>query len=184
MLEAVNYLHKLNICHRDIKPSNFLVFDSDTNQPQIVLSDFGFSIQFSDGEKGEDFCGTPEYMAPEIYNYDPYGIEVGMWSLGISFYRILTSKSPFFLTTIMTKDLKNKILKTNLNMENLNELKISKEAIDLILKMCTRNPKKRINAEDALNHCWFDSIKSKSNEVSQISDAIQKGEKVIFDNLI
>lgn len=159
MLEAVNYLHKLNICHRDIKLDNFLVFESDLSYPKIVLTDFGFSLQFSEDEKGEEFCGTPEFIAPEIYNYEPYDTSVDIWSLGVSLYKLLTDKLPFSLSTKSPKELMVKIQKGRLNIDLLKDQKISEKAINLIHKMCTVNPDKRIKSELALKHDWINQSK-------------------------
>lgn len=184
MMEAVYYLHKLNICHRDIKLDNFLVFNSDPNQLKIVLADFGFSTQFSKEEKGEDFCGTPEFMAPEMYNFIPYDTNVDIWSLGISFYKLLTNELPFKLMTRSPNELKKKIQKGLLNMNILTEKNVSKEVIDLISKMCTVNPNKRITAENALKLDWFNTNQKIIIEENQISSALKTGNSIVFNNLI
>lgn len=177
MLDAVSYLHTKKVCHRDIKLENFLVFDSKDSL-RIVLADLGFSIQFSeDIEKCDEFCGTLEYMAPEFYMFNPYDQKVDIWSLGISLFEILTAKLPFTSKKNSAKELGKKILNQKLDLELLKELKISDEAVDLLTKLCTKSPNKRISAEMTAKHSWLEYR-------NEISYELKKCESPAFNNLI
>lgn len=90
ILKALNHCHKENIVHRDIKPNNIMV----TTDGEVKLIDFGLAKQFSKPyEKLKTFAGTPYFISPEVIRGN-YGKECDIWSLGIVFYLILTSKFP------------------------------------------------------------------------------------------
>ncbi|OHS99630.1 hypothetical protein TRFO_33864 [Tritrichomonas foetus] len=67
LLDGLNYTHSLSVIHRDIKTGNFLVFNPDLNNPLVRLTDFGYAQRLAYGELGNEYIGTPEYAAPEIF---------------------------------------------------------------------------------------------------------------------
>jgi serine/threonine protein kinase len=87
---ACYFLHKNNMIHRDIKPENCLI-DREGN---VKLCDFGWTIDSSNGTR-ETFCGTYEYMAPEVVQEQPYNNLIDSWSLGVLLYELIHSYSPF-----------------------------------------------------------------------------------------
>jgi len=87
-----DYLHSNNIIHRDLKPENILI-DQDGH---LKLTDFGLAKEkVSDDSKTSSFCGTVEYMSPEMIKGEPYSFSTDLWSLGIILYDMLTGKAPF-----------------------------------------------------------------------------------------
>ena len=93
ILSAIHFLHSQGIIHRDIKPENILM---DENHTHIKLCDFGFSSVYDPNRPFEDFCGSPEYAAPEMIGRKPYsGPEVDIWSLGVLLFVMLTGCLPF-----------------------------------------------------------------------------------------
>ena len=87
---AVLFLHENNLVHRDLKPENLLV-DENNN---VKLCDFGWCVELSMGNR-ITFCGTYEYMAPEIIKEKPYNQGIDVWSLGILLYELVHCFSPF-----------------------------------------------------------------------------------------
>ena len=89
IIDAIAYLHQKKIMHRDIKPENILIDKHD----QVFLSDFGIATYVNDNRR--TFCGSNDYMAPEIIQGKEYNEKVDIWSLGILIYELLTGEVPF-----------------------------------------------------------------------------------------
>ena len=87
---AINFLHSNNLVHRDLKPENILIDDKDN----VKLCDFGWCVDLTTGNR-VTFCGTYEYMAPEIIKELPYDYSIDSWSLGILLYEMTHGYSPF-----------------------------------------------------------------------------------------
>ena len=143
ILNAINFLHKNNIIHRDIKPENILL-DKNNN---LKLCDFGWSKEINVGKRST-FCGTVEYMAPEIIDNENYDFSVDIWSLGILLYEMLFGYSPFRGSSL--KDIVINIKEGNLIFDNRKN--ISFECKDLIKKLLIHNPEKRLKIKDVLYH--------------------------------
>ena len=138
---AICFLHKYGLIHRDLKPENILLIDNK----KIKLCDFGWCV-----EKGErsrsTYCGTFEYMAPEMVGRVHYGKSIDIWSLGILLYELLHGYSPF--RAVKDKHNSNEIM-TNILRHNLVFHKeISVECKKLIEDLLKEDPEERPTIED------------------------------------
>ncbi|KAG5844765.1 hypothetical protein ANANG_G00166170 [Anguilla anguilla] len=155
LLEVVQFLHSQNIVHRDLKPENILL-DDDMN---IKLTDFGFSVQIEPGQKLNEVCGTPGYLAPEIIqcSMDPncpgYGTAVDLWSSGVIMYTLLAGSPPFWHRKQML--MLRMILSGSYQFSSPEWDDRSDTVKDLISHMLVVDPEKRFTATDALNHPFF-----------------------------
>jgi len=156
ILAAVRYCHDTqNVIHRDLKPDNIL-FDCQYN---IKIADFGLSEEFTPGEKLNTFCGTPEYMAPEVFKGQKFdGPKVDVWSLGIMLYEMLTATIPFPGSTwpeIIERVLRGKYYEPDYMTEDCK---------DLIRKMLVLDPSERASLDDVMKHDWVKSMSEKKIE--------------------
>ena len=149
---AIYFLHKYGYVHRDIKPENILL---DKNL-DVKLCDFGWCVSVEKGER-TTFCGTYEYMAPEMVNDELYDMGIDIWSLGVLLYEMIHGYSPFRAHNNQAKDPKSAQVEIFLNIKNNKytiDKQISEECTDLIAKLLTTDTKKRIKIGDIFTHPW------------------------------
>ncbi|XP_060090036.1 ribosomal protein S6 kinase alpha-3 isoform X2 [Heteronotia binoei] len=151
---ALDHLHSLGIIYRDLKPENILLDE----EGHIKLTDFGLSKESIDHEKkAYSFCGTVEYMAPEVVNRRGHTQSADWWSFGVLMFEMLTGTLPF-----QGKDRKETmtmILKAKLGMPQF----LSPEAQSLLRMLFKRNPANRLGAgpdgvEEIKRHHFFSTI--------------------------
>ena len=153
VVNAVYYLHNNNIIHRDIKPENILIGEDN----KIKLCDFGWAKELT-LENRSTFCGTVEYMAPEIVGSENYDYGVDIWSLGILLYELLYGHSPFKANN--TKNVILNIKSHELTYDDTNKT-VSKSCKDLIQKLLNNNPQKRYKIKDILEHPFVKKYQEK-----------------------
>ncbi len=131
--KGVAFMHSRNMIHRDLKPENILLDDSLT--PKIC--DFGWSTFLTQKETRETFCGTYEYMAPEIFESEQYDKAVDIWSLGIMLYEIFHLHSPFVGKTAF------KIYRNIVEEKIIIKRDLDSDVSDLIMRILKTNPNQR-----------------------------------------
>ena len=165
LIEGLRYIHSKKIVHRDIKLDNILIDLTNT----IKICDFGVSRKISKDEIMHEHCGTPAYIAPEIFENNGYtGFQCDIWSAGVTLYYILGGIQPFRANSI--KDLEKKVIAGE--FEPIED--ISEEANNLIKLMLKTDPKKRINEEKILNHPWIVNIKTENRKTLNLFTEAEK----------
>mmetsp|Transcript_20714 Transcript_20714/g.38561 ORF Transcript_20714/g.38561 Transcript_20714/m.38561 type:complete len:612 (-) Transcript_20714:44-1879(-) len=142
--EGILYLHLNHIIHRDLKPENILL-DSKEN---VKICDFGWCVKTT--ELRTTFCGTLDYMAPEMFSPEGHSFEVDLWALGVLLYELLHGKPPFSAST--ETDVGLSIVKCQYKIGK----HVSEEAADLIRQLLTFDPERRLQAAEILRHSWVE----------------------------
>ncbi|XP_065199677.1 MAP/microtubule affinity-regulating kinase 3 isoform X8 [Planococcus citri] len=138
IVSAVQYCHQKKIIHRDLKAENLLL-DSEMN---IKIADFGFSNEFTPGNKLDTFCGSPPYAAPELFQGKKYdGPEVDVWSLGVILYTLVSGSLPFDGSTL--RELRERVLRGKYRIP----FYMSTDCENLLKKFLVLNPAKRASLE-------------------------------------
>ncbi|XP_074484119.1 MAP/microtubule affinity-regulating kinase 3-like isoform X14 [Sebastes fasciatus] len=150
IVSAVQYCHQKHIVHRDLKAENLLL-DADMN---IKIADFGFSNEFTMGNKLDTFCGSPPYAAPELFQGKKYdGPEVDVWSLGVILYTLVSGSLPFDGQNL--KELRERVLRGKYRIP----FYMSTDCENLLKRFLVLNPAKRGTLEvreDAENQIMKD----------------------------
>ncbi|XP_037358566.1 death-associated protein kinase 2 isoform X1 [Talpa occidentalis] len=162
ILDGVNYLHAKKIAHFDLKPENIMLLDKDIPIPHIKLIDFGLAHEIEDGVEFKNIFGTPEFVAPEIVNYEPLGLEADMWSIGVITYILLSGASPFLGDT-KQETLAN-ITAVSYDFDEEFFSQTSELAKDFIRKLLVKETRKRLTIQEALRHPWITSKEVRAPE--------------------
>ncbi|KAM3616639.1 uncharacterized protein V6R79_021189 [Siganus canaliculatus] len=146
IISAVHYCHQKNIVHRDLKAENLLL-DADSN---IKIADFGFSNEFSAGNKLDTFCGSPPYAAPELFQGKKYdGPEVDIWSLGVILYTLVSGSLPFDGQNL--KELRERVLRGKYRVP----FYMSTDCEGILRRFLVLNPTKRCSLEQIMKDKWI-----------------------------
>jgi len=149
---GLEYLHEKGIVYRDLKPENLLL----TADGHICMTDFGISKEglHCKDDRTSTFCGTPEYLAPEVLEGKRYGKEVDWWSLGTLMYEMLTSLPPFYSEDVQL--MYSKIMKEKLDLERKFK---DPDVVSIVGGLLERDPTKRL-ADPAVikKHPYFAAI--------------------------
>ncbi|KAG0369882.1 hypothetical protein BGZ54_008534 [Gamsiella multidivaricata] len=158
IIVGLAFCHKRKICHRDLKPENLLLDD----QMNVKIADFGMASLQKTGRLLETSCGSPHYASPEVVTGLKYdGSASDIWSCGIILYALLTGHLPFDDENIRQLLGKVKIGKFYMPTD------ISIGARDLISRMLTVNPKRRITMQGVMMHPWFRTVNPERNTLRE-----------------
>ncbi|XP_043984154.1 myosin light chain kinase 3 isoform X1 [Gambusia affinis] len=149
--EGLQYMHKNYILHLDLKPENILCVSRATNKIKII--DFGLARRYKPREKLRVNFGTPEFLAPEVINYEFVSFPTDMWSLGVITYMLLSGLSPFLGDD--DNETLNNILACQWNFEEEEFEDISEEAKDFITRLLVKSKSWRMSATESLRHAWL-----------------------------
>ena len=173
ILKAVTYCHKMNIIHRDIKPENIMIANREKNGClQVKLIDFGTAKIFEKGQNEKKYVGSLYYMAPEVIKRQ-YNEKCDLWSIGVILYILLIGRPPFDGND--DEDIINNITKGEYDKKIYPYPLLSDDVKDLIEKLLQYDPDKRISAQEALKHNWFNSAEFiKKDKINSINPMLAK----------
>ncbi|XP_012671416.1 serine/threonine-protein kinase Chk2 [Clupea harengus] len=168
MLKGVKYLHQNDIIHRDLKPENILLASRE-DQCLIKITDFNQSKILEESSLMKTLCGTPHYLAPEVFlsaSTEGYTGAVDCWSLGVLLFVCLGGYQPFH-PDISDLPVREQITQGHYRFIQSKWEKVSTSARSLVKKLLVVDPKKRLNLDQALEHPWLqdDAMKSLAHQI-------------------
>lgn len=176
LMEGLKYLRSRRILHRDLKPANLLLTDENRT---LKITDFGFARDLPDNILTETLCGSPLYMAPEIFMDSTYSTKADLWSLGIILYQSLYGKPPFIA--------KNQVelintLRTN-GVDFPKNVHVSPACLDLLYGLLRKDPHLRITWGEFFHHSWWSDSPIPQSVESASSSSIRPYLDTYVDNL-
>ncbi|KAL5715412.1 non-specific serine/threonine protein kinase [Ranunculus cassubicifolius] len=191
IVNVVHICHFMGVMHRDLKPENFLL-STNLDGAQLKATDFGLSVFIDEGTVYRDIVGSAYYVAPEVLRRN-YGKEIDIWSAGVILYILLSGVPPFWAET--EKGIFDAILEGEIDFESAPWPTISNSAKDLVRKMLTQDPRKRITSAQVLEHPWISvdgeasdkpidsAVLSRMKQFRAMNKLKQLALKVIAENL-
>ncbi|KAK9305378.1 hypothetical protein QLX08_003622 [Tetragonisca angustula] len=149
--EGVEFIHRQNILHLDLKPENILCLTKEGNRIKII--DFGLAREYDPKKKLQVLFGTPEFVAPEVVNFDQIGYGTDMWSIGVICYVLLSGLSPFMGDTDLETMANVTIAKYDFDHDAFTN--ISEDAKDFIRCLLVKDKDKRMSAAECSGHRWL-----------------------------
>ncbi|KAM0687506.1 hypothetical protein COBT_001251 [Conglomerata obtusa] len=144
--KALFYMHKNSVIHRDLKPENILIGADN----KLKLADFGWAVRNIDRRR-YTYCGTQEYLAPEMVTEKRHDNAVDLWCLGVLCYEFLTGKTPFEGGTRNLADIREKILALKYEFPDF----LSDDAKDFVRKLLVVEKDKRLGIHEIRKHPWI-----------------------------
>jgi len=148
---GLEYIHSRGIVHLDLKPENIVCVDRSSTNIKII--DFGLATRILPGEQVQTLCGTPEFLAPEVLNYESIGSGTDMWAVGVITYILLSGLSPFMGDS--DQETFANILRNRFTFEEEEFDSISDEAKEFVGSLLVKNRADRPAADQLLRHEWL-----------------------------
>ncbi|KAF5919740.1 hypothetical protein HPG69_000341 [Diceros bicornis minor] len=158
--EGVHYLHQHYILHLDLKPENILCVSQTGHQIKII--DFGLARRYKPREKLKVNFGTPEFLAPEVVNYEFVSFPTDMWSMGVITYMLLSGLSPFLGET--DAETMNFIVNCSWDFDADTFEGLSEEAKDFVSRLLVKEKSCRMSATQCLKHEWLNNLPAKASK--------------------
>ncbi|XP_019062056.1 myosin light chain kinase 3 isoform X1 [Fukomys damarensis] len=158
--EGVHYLHQHYVLHLDLKPENILCVSQTGHQIKII--DFGLARRYKPREKLKVNFGTPEFLAPEVVNYEFVSFPTDMWSVGVITYMLLSGLSPFLGGT--DAETMNFIVNCSWDFDADTFEGLSEEAKDFVSRLLVKEKSCRMSATQCLKHEWLNNLPAKASK--------------------
>ncbi|XP_077302252.1 uncharacterized protein LOC143922796 [Arctopsyche grandis] len=168
--EGVKFMHDNNIVHLDLKPENIMCQTRPSQEIKII--DFGLSKRLRPNEEIRVFCGTPEFIAPEVINFDPISKSSDMWSIGVICYVLLSGLSPFSGDTL--NETYSNILQVSYDFEDAAFDNITSDAKEFIDNLLIRRMEDRHTAAQCLQSKWILQHRDKRYSAALCTDKLKK----------
>lgn len=174
--EGIAFMHCREVLHLDLKPENILCLTREGNIIKII--DFGLARKFDPSGDLRILFGTPEFMAPEVVNFDPASPATDMWSIGVICYVLLSGLSPFVGDTDAETLVNVTSAKWDFSAEEFES--ISKEAKDFISRLLVKDPRKRMTSRQCLDHIWLRRSQKREAKLPERSLSKKRLKKFVF----
>ncbi|XP_061761324.1 myosin light chain kinase, smooth muscle isoform X2 [Nerophis ophidion] len=156
ILQGVSFMHQQSIVHLDLKPENIVCVD--TTGTAIKIIDFGLASQLDNRTPLKVMQGTPEFVAPEVINYEPVCLATDMWSIGVICYILLSGESPFQGSS--DADTLALVTAAQWEFEEESFEEITEQAKHFISSLLEKDPRRRMSCDEALAHPWMAAFDS------------------------
>ncbi|XP_027750834.1 myosin light chain kinase 2, skeletal/cardiac muscle isoform X2 [Empidonax traillii] len=158
--EGIRFMHHMHVLHLDLKPENILCVSATGHMVKII--DFGLARRYNPNEKLKVNFGTPEFLSPEVVNYEQVSYSTDMWSMGVITYMLLSGLSPF-LGDDDTETLNN-VLAANWYFDEETFESVSNEAKDFVSNLIIKDKSARMSADQCLQHPWLNNLAEKAKQ--------------------
>ncbi|NWX20427.1 MYLK2 kinase, partial [Aegotheles bennettii] len=161
--EGIRFMHHMHVLHLDLKPENILCVTATGHMVKII--DFGLARRYNPQEKLKVNFGTPEFLSPEVVNYEQVSYSTDMWSMGVITYMLLSGLSPF-LGDNDTETLNN-VLAASWYFDEETFESVSEEAKDFVSNLIIKEKSARMSAGQCLQHPWLNNLAEKAKRCNR-----------------
>ncbi|XP_012219184.1 uncharacterized protein [Linepithema humile] len=176
--EGIEFMHGQKILHLDLKPENILCLTKEGNRIKII--DFGLAREYDPNKKLQVLFGTPEFVAPEVVNFDQIGFGTDVWSIGVICYVLLSGLSPFMGDTDIETMANVTIAKYDFDHEAFAE--ISEDAKDFIKCLLVKDKEKRVTAAQCREHRWLTRKVHKTRSEKEVAGIAEAKRTAFIEN--